>query len=595
MAASSLPIHQALQGRVIRPFINPGPQALLAGEEPMRLPQILTSPGRAVLRRCFFAALLCLGASVAVAKDAPAPVTGTAMENEAGPDEAAVVVLNRTITVFRSSFFGIGPKERARRTQMVIEGKLADGGPGQVTIESVEQGRLIKIDGKMVLGLTPDDVDKLTHEPLDQAARQAADRLTQVIAEFHEARDTDSLLLSVGLAVLATAILVALLWILLRIRAWLFSLLLRWTHARTERIRVGGAALIASDRIFVALRWLLRGLYALVAVLLAYQWLSFTLSRFPYTRPWGERLNEYLLELLERVLVSIAGAIPDLLIALIVFFIARGITDLLRAFFDRVESGQLSVSWLSQDTIAPTRKIAAGVVWLFALAMAYPYLPGAQTEAFKGLSVLVGLMISLGASSLVGQAASGLILMYTHTLKAGEYVRIGDSEGTVMEVGLFSTRIRTGLGEELTYANSMILGNVTRNYSRTVKGPGFVVDTTVTIGYDAAWRQVQAMLITAALRTPGVLADPAPRVFQTALSDFYVEYRLVAQAIPSEPRPRAEVLNQLHANILDVFNEHGVQIMSPHYFEDPPQAKVVAPADWYLAPAKAPQEPGEGS
>jgi len=123
-----------------------------------------------------------------------------------------------------------------------------------------------------------------------------------------------------------------------------------------------------------------------------------------------------------------------------------------------------------------------------------------------------------------------------------------------------------------------------------------VVDTTVTIGYDTPWRQVHAMLIEAALRTPGVLADPAPRVFQTALSDFYPEYRLVCQAIPSEPRPRAVVLSVLHANIQDVFNEHGVQIMSPHYRGDPAQPKLVPKAQWFAAPAQAePNRPADRS
>ena len=144
------------------------------------------------------------------------------------------------------------------------------------------------------------------------------------------------------------------------------------------------------------------------------------------------------------------------------------------------------------------------------------------------------------------------------------------------------------MGEELTLPNSMVLASVTRNYSRTVKGAGFIVDAAVTIGYDAPWRQVHAMLIEAARRTDGVLAEPAPRVFQTALSDFYVEYRLVCQAILSEPRPRAEIASALHANIQDVFNEHGVQIMSPHYLGDPSDAKLVPPAKWYAAPAKPP-------
>lgn len=156
---------------------------------------------------------------------------------------------------------------------------------------------------------------------------------------------------------------------------------------------------------------------------------------------------------------------------------------------------------------------------------------------------------------------------------------------------MFTTRIRTGLGEELSLPNALILGSVSKNYSRTVAAPGFVLDTSVTIGYDTPWRQVEAMLIEAALRTPGVLAAPAPRVFQTALSDFYPEYRLVCQALPGEPRPRAEVLSALHANIQDVFNQYGVQIMSPHYLGDPAEPKRVPPADWFATPAR-PDRPG---
>jgi small-conductance mechanosensitive channel len=217
--------------------------------------------------------------------------------------------------------------------------------------------------------------------------------------------------------------------------------------------------------------------------------------------------------------------------------------------------------------------------------MAYPYLPGSDTEAFKALSVLVGLMLSLGGSSIVGQAASGLVVLYTRTLRVGEYVRIDGNEGTIVELGTFTTRIRTGLGEELTLPNSLVLGSVTRNYSRAVRGPGYILDTTVTIGYDAPWRQVHAMLIEAARRTPGVLAEPPPAVFQTGLSDFYPVYRLVCQAIPSEPRSRAELLSQLHANVQDVFNEHDVQIMSPHYLGDPEVPKVVPPSRWHAPPA----------
>jgi len=530
---------------------------------------------------------LCLCCAL-VAQAAPASAPVSTSEEDIGATDAPVVVLNRQITVFRSAFLGIEASERARRTRTVIAEQLGQDGPGNVSVQTVPQGRLVMLDGKMVLILTAEDADKLTQETVDQAAEHAATVLSQVVAETREARDVDALLRSLGLSGLATAILVFLLWLLYRLRRLVFVIAERWTARQARRLHLSGSSILHIDRVIDLLRWALRILYFGLTALLLYEWLSFVLSRFPYTRPWGEQLSRYLLAVIGRIFSAIVHAVPDLLIAAIVFLIAKVLGDMLRAFFDRVENGHISVSWLSPDTLAPTRKLAAVGLWLFALAMAYPYLPGAQTEAFKGLSVLIGLMISLGASSLVGQAASGLILMYTHTLKAGEYVRIGEAEGTVMEVGMFSTRIRTGLGEELTYSNSLILGSVTRNYSRAVKGVGFVVDTTVTIGYDTPWRQVEAMLNEAARRTAGVLTDPVPQVFQTGLSDFYVEYRLVAQAVPSDPRPRAHVLNHLHANIQDVFNEHGVQIMSPHYFEDPAKPKVVPPADWYQAPAQAP-------
>jgi small-conductance mechanosensitive channel len=187
--------------------------------------------------------------------------------------------------------------------------------------------------------------------------------------------------------------------------------------------------------------------------------------------------------------------------------LARALSRALDGFFERVRNGQVKVGWLDADVVTPTQRIVKTVIWLFALAMSYPYLPGAQTEAFKGLSVLVGLMVSLGASNLVGQAASGLILTYGRVFRKGEFVHIAGYEGTVMELGVFATRIRTGLGEELTISNSSILGTTTKNYSRAVEGVGYVLDTTVTIGYDTPWRQVHALLKQAALQTEGVRTE----------------------------------------------------------------------------------------
>jgi small-conductance mechanosensitive channel len=203
--------------------------------------------------------------------------------------------------------------------------------------------------------------------------------------------------------------------------------------------------------------------------------------------------------------------------------------------------------------------------------------------------VLLGIMVSIGGASVIGQAFSGLILMYMRAFRRGDYVRVGDTEGTVVDLGIFATRIRTGLGEEVTVPNSEIMSAATKNYSRAESGTGYVVDTNVTIGYATPWRQVQAMLLEAATRTREIASTPLPYVRQTALSDFYVQYRLVAYTPIEYPALRMDVLSRLHENIQDVFNEYGVQIMSPNYEADPPAPQVVPKEQWYAAPARPPE------
>ncbi|MEY3759982.1 MAG: hypothetical protein RIR39_1473, partial [Pseudomonadota bacterium] len=230
------------------------------------------------------------------------------------------------------------------------------------------------------------------------------------------------------------------------------------------------------------------------------------------------------------------------------------------------------------------RKLTQALLWLFAFAMAYPYFPGSNTEAFKGLSVLVGIMLSIGGAGVVGQAASGLIMIYSRVLREGEYVKIGEVEGLVTLVGIFSTKIRTANGEEVNMPNALIGSSTTVNSSRLAEGKGLVVHTTVTIGYNTPWRQVHAMLMRAAGSTPGLRAEPKPFVIQSALSDFYVEYRLCVQV--ERPEIRRITLTALHANIQDVFNEYGVQIMSPHYENDPLEKVWVPKEQWFEAPAE---------
>ncbi|WP_330509245.1 mechanosensitive ion channel family protein [Pseudomonas putida] len=510
---------------------------------------------------------------------------------QAGPEIEGVIaepapltVINRTVLVFRATLLGETPKVRAQRAKKVIEETLQETNDLEVRVDPILRSYLVLLGGRRAFIVTPLDAaaDSIT---AGEAAEQAAENLRLVVEETRQARSLRFLLTAIGYSAAATLVFFMLVKAAGYCRRKLLGLLPKLMGKHSERLKVGHTQVFDLQNLYYLIDRSLWLLYWLVVLLFCYQWLGFVLSQFPYTRSWGESLNIHLMELLNYLVSGILRAMPGLVVALSIFFIARGISAFSKRVLRRMARPG-TLKWLTAETLQPTMRLTSLAIWLFALVMAYPYLPGSGTDAFKGLSVLLGLMISLGATSVIGQGAAGLILTYTRTMRVGEFVRVGDYEGTVTEVGIFTTTIRTGLGEVLTLPNSMITGSVTKNYSRIVEGPGYVVDTVVTIGYDTPWRQVEAMLLEAARRTEGVLQTPAPQVFQTALSDFYPEYRLVAQAIPSEPRPRAQLLSLLHANIQDVFNEYGVQIMSPHYLGDPEQPKWVPKEQWHAVPSK---------
>jgi small-conductance mechanosensitive channel len=501
-------------------------------------------------------------------------------QEPAARQSAPVVIANRTIIVLRGPIAGYSAEERAKNSIARIEAALDADANAEASYGDTDEGTRVRVGGRLAFIVTKIDIEPEAGESTQIVAREAIKRLEQAIAERREQSSPRYMATAAAFAAAATLLYGALLWLIFRVNRWVGLRVATAAEERARRLNLRGVSRLASRAVTVA-AWLL-------ALALTTSWLAYVLERFPYTRAWGERLTFNLLDLAAQVLVAIVGATPGLIVVALIFVVTKAVIGVGRAFFDRVEYGQVKLRWLNEDTVGPTRRIFAFIAWLFALAMAYPYLPGSSTEAFKGISVLVGLMVSLGGASVIGQAFSGLILMYAGVFRRGDYVRIGDIEGTVTELGMFATRLRTGMGEEITLSNSSVMSATTKNYSRAVAGTGYVVDTVVTIGYATPWRQVEAMLLEAARRTKDIAQDPAPRVRQTALSDYYVEYRLIAYTPLEQPAPRAEVLHHLHGNIQDVFNEHGVQIMSPHYVLDPKEPQVVPKDKWYAPPARPP-------
>lgn len=510
---------------------------------------------------------------------------------------AADVVLNhRSIVSLSEVLLGRSPEQRAALAQAALNAVLAGSGPAQVTLWKQDETIGVRVDEAIVFYLRPADLNlphDSTPEQFAEAAEGVRQRLQQAVAEVRERSDPKRLALGVLKAAAAALACATAAWATLALRRRIFG----WMKARHQQWQAAQASNELAATFGQYGHTAARGALTLcswtVLVLLANLGFTYALGQFSYTRPWAERTTDWGLGLLAQFASAAAGAVPGLLTAALIFFIAWLFTQAHTAFMQRVERSNLVVGWLDRDTARPTRRVGNAVIWLFSLAMAYPFLPGASSEAFKGVSVLAGLMLSLGASGVVGQIVSGLSLMYSRTLRQGEYVKIGETEGTVTSVGMFTLKLHTGLSEEVSLPNTVVFSQPVRNYSRLAADGHFVLHATVTIGYATPWRQVHAMLLEAARRAPGVATEPAPYVIQTALSDFYVEYRLCAQGDRSVPRRRAEVINQLHAHIQDVFNENGVQIMSPHYLGDPAQPQVVPPEAWSPG-LSAPAVPARG-
>jgi small-conductance mechanosensitive channel len=538
------------------------------------------------VQRSICCALLALMAAGSAGAQAPAAPAGA----QVGQDSAVLVVANRPIVTFRAPLGARGPAERASSALARIDAVLDADERGRITARQLPYGYVIAVGGEPLFTVTPADGD-LSLEPLERRVIAAQENLSAGLRDYAEQRSVRHLLGAALLAVLATLLFIMALRIIRAARGFLLRrLALR--DARTGHvirdIRAHGFTFLTADHLRVFAKRAVDIIAWVAGLFLAYVWVAYVLTRFAYTRPWGETLGAYLVRTIRELAVGAIEAIPGLFTVVIIFVFARWITRVIGAFFDAVADERVQIPWAHADTAQATKKLVKIGVWVLAIVVAYPYIPGSGTDVFKGVSVLIGVIISLGSSGIVGQAMSGLVLMYSRALKPGEYVRVGETEGTVTKLGMLSTKIRTPKREEITLPNSLMVSSGVRNFTRLSAGEGVIVHTSVTIGYDVPWRQVEALLLLAAQRTPEVARTPEPFVLKSELGDFYVEYQLNAYLTAAELRIPA--LSQLHANILDAFNEYGVQILSPHYRTDPPVPAIVPPERWHVPPAEPPPE-----
>lgn len=534
-----------------------------------------------------------LALSLAMGAASPAVRAAPAADVEADEQTAPVVLDGATVLRVRGAAALPAP-ERARRIVERIAAAASDPAfdPATLRVQQGEIGSEILAGERRLMVVTDADAATL-RLPRTAVAAGARDVIRDAMERFRADRRPAVL----GRAVLWTlAIAVALavvLAVLVLLSHRLDAALEKRVHRRIRNVEIASYKLIDSELIWTAVRGTLRTILALLALAAAFVSLGLALRQFPWTRAAANDLFSYLLDPLRAMGRAALAALPNLIFLAVLLVIVRWALKAARLFFDSVRSNKVMLRGFDPTWAEPTYRLVRIGVIAFAVIVAYPYIPGSSSEAFKAISIFGGILFSLGSSSIIASVIAGYAMTYRRTFRVGDRVQIGDVGGDVEQIGVMVTRLRTVKNEEVVIPNSSILQGHVVNYSTHAREAGLILHTRVGIGYEVPWRQVEGMLLLAADRTRRLLREPRPFVRQLELADFCVNYELNVYC--DDAHAMQELYTELHRNVLDVFNEHGVQIMTPAYEGDPEQPKIVPRDQWYAPPAAMePPDPGNG-
>lgn len=409
-------------------------------------------------------------------------------------------------------------------------------------------------------------------------------RIRSAVENYREARTRENLMSATVRAVIATAVAALLTLLIIWSVRRVMAVLERRYRDRIHSVSVQSFQILRRETLWAALRGVVAFLRLIAVLAVLYVYLQYVLALFPWTRSAGNRLEGYVIGPLETMGQGIVAQIPNLIFLAILFFVTRYVLKLVHLYFNAVESGAVTISGFETEWAQPTYRLVRIAIVAFSLVVAYPYIPGSGSDAFKGISIFIGILFSLGSSSAIANIIAGYMLSYRRAFKVNDRIRIGDVTGDVTEVRVQVTHLRTVKNEEVIVPNSSILNNEIVNYSSHARREGLILHTEVGIGYETPWRQVEGMLVVAAERTRELLKQPPPFVLQKKLGDFAVTYELNAYC--SDAQRMAALYTEMHRNILDVFNEYNVQIMTPAYEGDPPTPKVVPKEAWFAEPSR---------
>jgi len=510
-------------------------------------------------------ALAALLTGTARAQEQAAPPPTTAPPQVVPATEPAPVRIGGTPVIFIPvGLGGFTAQQRAERIQAtlaaVIDDESVAGLP--IRIEEVDNTTQLLIGTYRLATVTEPDAQAVG-VARGQIAQTWADLIQEALTTERARYTPEALIRGAIAAAIATLVFFGLWWVGRRLSRVVRHSIRRRLHRNLERFKAHHIDPKSVRTIQLLVEQTITVTNVVVLLLLLDIYLTFVLARFPWTRGFATALLDMLLNPVSTGFSAFVAYLPSAFFLLFIVFVTLYAVRFTKVFFDAIDDGRISFPTFPADWADPTFKSVRIVIIAFGLVVAFPYLPGSSSPAFTGVSVFAGVLLSLASSSSLSNMIAGMVLTYANAYKVGDRVKVGGTVGDVIERGLLATRVRTIKNEDVVVPNSVVLGGQIVNYSAIVRDHGLILHTTVTIGYDAPWRQVHELLISAGKATEGVLESPEPFVLQTSLDDFYVSYQV--NVYVNTAKSIAQVYSTLHANIQDKFNEAGVEIMSPHY------------------------------
>ncbi len=548
------------------------------------------SAARSLFRRTLVVAgLVCLVAVSAVAQSpggTPQPggrptVQGQERASQPAPVAAPVRLDGRNVLDIHWGYKTFTPAARASRISQLLK-RLGDDASAPGFSVQPEDATVDVMSGDTLVASVFDGDARVAGITKEELAQQWASAMQRAVDAY---RAEHSLRLKLTRLALAVLVIVICLVLLAVFRA-LTREVARRAKATLEKQAAKGdkrlALLLVHERTQKLVEGTLNFTRFVLSLIVVWGSVRLLLSIFPSTRPFSEKMREQVLHPVKEFTTAFLADLPSLVFVVLVLLVTWYLTKLIHFFFIRIREGAITVEGFRPVWAPTTDRLVNIALIILAVLVAYPYIPGAESPAFKGISLFLGVLVSLGSTGLVANAVNGISLTYLDAFEVGDLVTIGEVVGWITKMGMLTTRVRTRKNEIITIPNSVVMDKAIINYNKPGE-QGVIVSSKVGIGYDAPWRQVEGMLLLAARRTRGIRANPSPFVLELSLNTFDITYEINAHLAPCQLA--YVVVAELNRNILDAFNEFGVQIMTPAYVGDPQHDKVVPREHWHQPPA----------